>query len=133
MHKKGKSLLIGVALALVACVAAITPAQAQQRQFGFGTATSTAAAATINQTSGVITTESLTTAALTDYTFTLTNSAIETTNAVVLASIQYGGAGTPIVQKITPAAGSCVIVIRNQHATVALNATMKIAFVVISR
>jgi hypothetical protein len=133
--RNNKFLSIGVALVALALAAVITPrsADAQQRLFGYGTATSTAAAATINHTSGLITTEALTTAGLADYTFTLTNSTIESAGAVVVASISYGtnSAGTPVVQRITPAAGSCVIIIRNQHATVALNGTIKIAFAVL--
>jgi hypothetical protein len=133
MHKQGKSLLMVVSLALVACLATITTAQAQQRAYGFGTATSTAAAATINQNAGVITTEALTTAAAATYSLTLTNSTIETTNAVVLAEI-VGGTNTRhgLIVDVVPAAGSAVINVYNGNAS-AINGTLKIAFVVISR
>lgn len=103
----------------------------QLNLFG-GTATSTAAAATINAAAGVITTESLTTAAAAVYTFTLTNSFIAAGD-IVLAMVSTTGTGTPVVAEITPAAGSAVIVIQNIHASAALNAVLKIGFVVIKQ
>jgi len=126
---------IGVALVAFALAAVINApeAQAQARHYGWGTATSTAAAATINQTAGVITTEALTTAALTDYTFTLTNSTISATS-VVPFTVEFGtaSAGDPVVGRSTAGAGSCVFVIRNAHATNALNGTIKIKFAVLT-
>ena len=94
-----------------------------------GTATSTAAAATINAQTGLITTEALTTAAAATYTFTLTNAAI-TANSIVLVTVGKGTAtaGEPAVHFVTPAAGSCVILIRNDAAVAALNGTIKIGF-----
>ncbi len=94
-----------------------------------GTATSTAAAATINAQTGLITTEALTTAAAATYTFTLTNAAI-TANSIVLVTVGKGTAtaGEPAVHFVTPAAGSCVILIRNDAAAAALNGTIKIGF-----
>lgn len=94
-----------------------------------GTATSTAAAATINAQTGLITTEALTTATAATYTFTLTNAAI-TANSIVLVTVGKGTAtaGEPAVHFVTPAAGSCVILIRNDAAAAALNGTIKIGF-----
>ena len=98
---------------------------------GAGSATSTAGAATINKTSGQITTEALATAAGATYTMTLTNSIIKSTS-IVLVSVGKGTAtlGEPVVQFITPAAGSAVILIRNVAATDALNGTIKINFAI---
>ena len=98
---------------------------------GAGAATSTAAAATINKTSGQITTEALTTAAGATYTMTLTNSIIAATS-IVLATVGKGTAttGEPVVQFVTPAAGSAVILVRNVAASAALNGTIKINFAV---
>lgn len=98
-----------------------------------GTATSTAAAATINHAQGVVTTEALTTAAAAEYTFTLTNSIIDA-NAVVMVSIASGTNTTAgaVVSEVKPGAGTCTIIIKNTHATVALNGTMKIAFSVLA-
>lgn len=94
-----------------------------------GTATSTAGAATINAQTGLITTEALTTAAAATYTMTLTNSTI-TAGSIVLVTVGKGTAttGEPVVQFVTPAAGSCVILIRNVAAAAALNGTIKIGF-----
>lgn len=94
-----------------------------------GTATSTAGAATINAQTGLVTTEALTTAAAATYTFTLTNSAI-TTGSIVLVTVGKGTAttGEPSVHFVTTAAGSCVILIRNNAAAAALNGTIKIGF-----
>jgi len=98
---------------------------------GTNTATSTAGAATINTQTGVITTEALSTAAGATYTMTLTNSLIQA-GSVVIPTIGKGTAttGEPVVQFVTPAAGSCVILIRNVAAAAALNGTIKIGFVV---
>ena len=96
-----------------------------------GTATSTAGAATINGQTGVITTEALTTAAAATYTFTLTNASIAA-GSIVLVTVSKGTAttGEPVVQFVTPAAGSAVILIRNVAAAAALNGTIKIGFLV---
>jgi len=96
-----------------------------------GTTTSTAAAGTINAQAGVITTEALTTAAGATYTMTLTNSYISA-SSIVLVTVAKGTAttGEPVVQFVTPAAGSAVILIRNVSAAGAVNGTIKIGFVV---
>lgn len=97
-----------------------------------GVATASAGAATLAKMAGIITTEALTTAALADYTLTLTNSAIAAAD-MVFASVNNGTNTTAgiDVQRVSPAAGSVVILIRNTHATVALNGTLKISFLVV--
>lgn len=95
------------------------------------TATSTAAAATVNHTGGFITTESLSTAAAGIYTFTLTNANIMASSVVLVSA----GNGTNTTQGlsvigVTPAAGSCVILIKNVNAS-ALNGTIVIGFAVL--
>lgn len=97
------------------------------------TATSTAAAATINEQSGMVTTEALTTAAGSTYTFTLTNSLIAATS-LVFATVGKGTAtaGEPVVQFVTPAAGSAVILVRNVSAATAVNGTITIGFFVMN-
>lgn len=94
-----------------------------------GTATATAGAATLNNRFGKITTEALTTAAAATYTLTITNSQIAATDHVFV-SVAYGTAtaGAPVVQLVTPAAGSVVIILKNVHATAALDGTLKISF-----
>lgn len=94
------------------------------------TATATAGAATLNTLSGVVTSESITTAAAGLYTLTITNSTIAATD-VVMASVANGtnSGGGPVIATVTPAAGSLVIVVKNDHASTAFNGTIKVAFV----
>ena len=99
---------------------------------GTKTATASAGAATLSKNAGVVTTESLTTAGLAAYTLTLTNTTIAAADQMFV-SVQNGTntQGTVAVGLVTPGAGSATIVIRNLHATEALNGTLKIAFAVL--
>jgi hypothetical protein len=99
---------------------------------GTKTAAATSGAATLNKLAGVITSEALTTAAAATYTLTLTDSRIAAADQVFV-SVGNGtnSAGTPAVATVTPAPGSVVIVIRNAHASAALNGTLTIAFAVL--
>lgn len=100
-----------------------------------GTASATAGAATLNAAgSGVITSESLTTAAGSNYTLTITNNMVAAAD-VVLASVQLGTStqGEPLVESITPAAGSVVILVRNNHGSDAFNGTIKVSFLVVKQ
>lgn len=95
-------------------------------------ATSVAGAVTLNNaTAGIITTESLSTAAGAIYTLTLTSNLIKATS-LVLANITLGNGttGTGVIVHITPAAGSVVIKVQNIHASAAFNGTMKIGFAI---
>lgn len=95
------------------------------------TATAAAGAATLNAYAGKVTSEALTTAQNATYTLTITNSSIAATDLVV-ASIANGTntQGTPIISRITPAAGSLVILVKNMHdAAQALNGTIVVTFV----
>jgi hypothetical protein len=96
---------------------------------GTKTATAVAGAATLNKNAGVITTESLSTAAAAIYTLTLTNSAIAATDQVFV-SVAFGTAttGVPALTTVAPAPGSVVIKVQNIAASAALNGTLKIAF-----
>lgn len=100
------------------------------------TATATAGAATLNSAgSGIVTSEALVTLAGSDYTLTLTNDMIAAAD-IVLPTVQYGSAttGSPWIARVTPAAGSVVIVVRNGATTDAvLNGTIKIGFLVIKQ
>jgi hypothetical protein len=86
----------------------------------------------LNKAAGVITSEALTTAAGANYTLTLTDSDIAAADQV-FASVQNGSntQGTPMVATVAPAAGSVVIVVKNTHATQALNGTILISFMVL--
>lgn len=92
--------------------------------------TNSATAVVLNTPSGQVTTVALTTAAGAEEVFTLTNSKIAATDTVSVGTT-YAGAGTPTVSVKGIAAGSCVIVITNLHASNALNAAMVINFNVI--
>lgn len=98
---------------------------------GTKTASATAGAATLNKMAGVITSESLSTAAGADYTLTLTNSDIAAADQV-MASVQYGTSttGTPAIAMVDNSAGSVKITVQNIHASAALNGTILISFVV---
>lgn len=146
-----KRLLLGAAATLVICAAAYaiqpgtTGTNKQNQTSGLrsgvliqknNTATATSGAATLNAAgSGVITSEALSTAAGADYTLTLTNNMIAAAD-IVLASVQYGTSttGSPWIGRITPAAGSVVIFVRNGVSTDAvLNGTIKISFLVVKQ
>lgn len=98
---------------------------------GTKTASAVAGAATLNQPQGKITSESLTTAAGSEYVMTLANSGIAAAD-IVQASVQLGSSttGEPQVTSITVTATQVIIVVKNIHASAAFNGTVKIAFVV---
>jgi len=97
---------------------------------GTKTATAVSGAATLNKMSGIVTSESLTTAAGATYTLTLTNSDIAAAD-IVMADVCLGSAttGTPSITTVKPGAGSVVILVQNLHASAALNGTILISFV----
>lgn len=92
-------------------------------------ATSTVHAATLNTLSGVINTESLSTAVGAKYTFTLTDSAIATTSQIQVAIYSQSNVANGKMQllSVTPAAGSAVFVWLNQGPA-ALSGTMTIVY-----
>lgn len=99
---------------------------------GTKTAIAVAGAATLNKSSGKITSEDLTTAAAAGYTLTLTNSTIAATdNVFVSVANGTNTTGTTSVVKVTPGAGSVVIIIKNDHSADAFNGTIVISFAVI--
>jgi hypothetical protein len=100
---------------------------------GTKTATASGGAATLDKLSGKITSEALTTAQDAAYTLTLTNSTIAAADTV-LVSVANGSntQGTTVVTKVTPGAGSVVIIVTNKHATAqALNGTIVVSFLVV--
>jgi hypothetical protein len=128
---------------LLAFLAAGTIADAQSAQpslrpnslavdSGTKTAAATAGAATLSKNAGVITSEALSTAAAGTYTLTLTNTTIAATDQV-FASVAMGTSttGSPVITTVKPGSGSVVIIVQNIHASVALNGTIKIAFLVV--
>ena len=99
---------------------------------GVKTATAVAGAVTLNKTSGYIVSESLTTAAGATYTLTITNSAIVAVDTA-FASVQMRGSttGLPHIATVSTSAGALTIVVRNAHASAALNGTISVSFLVI--
>ena len=97
-----------------------------------GLATAVAGAATLNQSAGVVTSEALVTAFGADYVLTLTNSQVAAAD-LVFVSVNNGTNTTEglAVNRVTPAAGSVAIRIRNTNAAAALNGTIKISFQVV--
>lgn len=81
-----------------------------------------------------ITTQSASTAALSVDTFTVTNTSVTTTSAVVAKIDDYAGTiltnGVPIVLVDAVAAGSFDLTIYNAHATNALSGVLKIGVIV---
>jgi len=92
------------------------------------TATATSGAATLSNSLGMITSESLSTAAGASYTLTLTNTLVTAARVVQAAAyLASSTQGQLAVTSITPAAGSVVIVVKNV-GTAALNGTIVIPF-----
>jgi hypothetical protein len=97
------------------------------------TGTCSSSAVTINDYSGKITSEALTTAQNAKETITLTNDKIAAAD-LVFVSLANGSntQGTPVIQTVTPAAGSCVVIVANKHDTAeSLNGTIKLSFFVV--
>ena len=86
-------------------------------------------AITLNRQSGVLTTKALTTAALGNYTLTLTNSLIVATSKV-FAIVRTNTSGIPVISQCAPTTGSCSIIMFNLHASVALSSAITISFIV---
>lgn len=99
---------------------------------GTKTASATTGAATLNKSSGVITSESLTTAAGSIYTLTLSNSKIAAGD-MVFPSVQLGDSTTGIPQVVDAAvtAGQVVIRVKNIDGSAPFNGTIAISFMVL--
>lgn len=97
------------------------------------TGTASSNAVTINDYIGMVTTEALTTAQDALYTLTITNSKIAAADLVfVTVANGTNTQGTPVLTKVTPAAGSVVLLVANKHASAqAFNGTLKIGFMVV--
>lgn len=96
-----------------------------------GTATTSTNAATLSKLAGVITSESLSTAAGSGQDLTITNTLVAATDIILVTRI--GGTstgGTPVV-KAVPGAGSFVLTIDNKHASAAFNGTFIFGYQVI--
>lgn len=93
--------------------------------------TSITTGVTLSNLNGVVTTVSSTLAADTEATFTVTNTKVTTTSNIMLTAVYpAASAGTPVVQVGAVANGSFTVVITNVNPTNALNAALKIGFLV---
>jgi hypothetical protein len=130
---KGTALFWGQAVTNGSGVTSVSNARQEWRWMTSAPQTTTAAAGagTINGMRGIVTTEALTTAAGSDYTLGLINSNIAATSIVHVSADDGTNTTAPVyVRKITPAAGSVTIYVRNGHASSALNGTLKLSFTV---
>lgn len=96
-----------------------------------GTVTLSSNAGTLSKMAGVITTESLTTAAGASQALTITNTLVASTDLILLS--RGGGsnsAGSPLM-RVVPGTGSFVVTLDNVHASAAFNGTFKIAYLVL--
>jgi len=94
--------------------------------------TSAVTPVTLNKKNGIITTFSQTLAADTELTFTVTNTTVLATSNIMLTPLYpAASAGTPVVQLGTVSAGSFTIVVTNVNPTNAMNAAMRIGFLVL--
>lgn len=101
-------------------------------KLGAGTGTASSNAVTINRAAGVITTEALTTAAGATQAITLTSNKILAGDAVMAVVDPGASTGTPTVANVAVSASTAVVLIQNIHASVALNAAVKVYFMVIT-
>lgn len=145
LRKYGFALLVAAALAIVGwpvmqgaqAVLSGTDSRQQaqqvalgQLQVGSSTGTASSNAVTINAGSGVITTEALSTAAGATQNITLTNDRIAAGDMVFAVVDPASSAGTPIIANVAVSASTAVFKIQNIHASTALNAAVKIYFVI---
>jgi hypothetical protein len=86
-----------------------------------------------NNGAGIITTASLSTAAGGTQNITLTNTRVVAGDAVVATLDANGSTGQPVLANVTVTAGQIVFTIQNIHATVALNAAVKIYFLLLKQ
>lgn len=89
-------------------------------------------AITLNRQNGILTTKSLTTAAVTSYSLTWTNSLISSTSRVFAIVQTTLSAGTPMIVRCSSGSGSSTISIYNAHASTALNNSLIINVMVIN-
>lgn len=105
-------------------------------EFGMdgGTWTGAAGAVTVNKNSGVITTESLATAAASNTTYTVTLAGL-TSGDVFLCQISdlSNSVGSPAIRKVVVTTNTATLTIANYSATVAFSGTFKILFQVVKQ
>lgn len=101
-------------------------------KLGFGTVTG-ASPQTLNFAAGVVTTNSLATAASTSTTYTLNNTKVQAGDAVQCTIDPLTSTGTPVCSGAHVTAGSIVFTIANVATATALNAPINIMFMVVTQ
>jgi len=95
-----------------------------------------ASAVTVNKPAGNITTLTATNAVDASVTFTLNNSFITTSKAIIVSILDYSGTygadGTPVVSLDNRGSGTVDVIITNSHGTNALNGALKISFLILN-
>jgi len=102
----------------------------------FGTGTTSSNAITLNKESGIITTESLSTAADGSTVITVTNNTVAATSGIQATLISYAGTfstnGIPVLNVDDVAAGSFKLIISNAHSANALSGVVKVRYDVLA-
>lgn len=91
---------------------------------------------TCNGLRGIVTTGTLTTAAVTDASFVINDTSVAATSMVQCTDQGYSGTlvtnGEPVITTCVPGTGTITVHITNVHATNALNGTVQIGFAVLN-
>ncbi len=100
---------------------------------GIATASGTGGTSTVtlSKQNGVITTDAITTAAGAAHVITVTNTLVAATSRILVTLDKNGSAGTPVITSVTPGSGSFTVEISNLHASAAVNAALKVHFLVL--
>lgn len=86
---------------------------------------------TLSKQNGVITTDAITTAAGAAHVITVTNTLVAATSRILVTLDKNSSAGTPVITSVTPGSGSFTVEISNLHASVAVDAALKVHFLVL--
>ncbi len=91
---------------------------------------------TCNGQRGVVTTNSLSTAAATDASYVINNSSVTASSQVQCTDQGYSGTlvtnGYPVIMTCVPGSGTITVHITNTHAANALSGTVKVGFSVLN-
>ena len=78
--------------------------------------------------SAIISTVALTDASGGEFEFTINNDKIQTVSTIMLTPLYEGKTGYPVAIVKTQAKGTCVVKVKNVHASGELNAILKLQF-----
>ena len=127
----GTTALTGAATAAAVTSSGLVTVASAKLDTGTKTATASAGAATLNKSSGIITSEALTTAAGSDYTLTLTNSTVAAGDLALVSIDSNGTTGLPLAYSAKCTSNTLTVIVRNIHASAAFNAAIKIGYAIL--